>query len=52
MRSGSEEGSHLRLVDVCITRLKAESNTEEEEKCGLVGDGRWGRGLGVERACE
>ena len=30
MRSGSEEGSHLRLVDVCITQVKAECNKEEE----------------------
>ena len=27
----SEEGSYLRLVDVCITQLYAESNKEEEE---------------------
>ena len=32
MRSGSEKGSYLRLADVCITQLEAESNTEEEEE--------------------
>ena len=32
MRSGSEEGSYLRLVDFCITELQAESNKEEEER--------------------
>jgi len=32
MRSGSEEGSYLRLVDFCITHLTAESNKEEEER--------------------
>jgi hypothetical protein len=31
MRSGSEEGSYLRLVDFRITQLWAESNKEEEE---------------------
>jgi len=31
MRSRFEEGSYLRLVDVCITQLQAESNKEEEE---------------------
>ena len=30
--SSSEEGSYLRLVDFCITQLKAESNKEEGEK--------------------
>ena len=34
MRCGSEEGSHLRLVDVCITHLYSESNKEEEEDLG------------------
>ena len=40
LRSGSEAGSYLRLIDACITQLKAqgpsrtcnESNEEEEEK--------------------
>ena len=32
MRSGSEEGSYLRLVDFYITHLLAESNEEEEEE--------------------
>ena len=33
MRSTSEEGSYLRLVDfLCITQLWAESNAEEEKK--------------------
>ena len=32
MRSSSEEGSYLRLVDFCITQLSAESNDKEEEK--------------------
>ena len=32
MRSGSEEGSYLKLVDVCITQLQAESNKEKEKK--------------------
>ena len=32
MRSSSEEGSYLRLVDVCVTQFKAKSNTAEEEK--------------------
>ena len=32
MRSGSEEGSYLRLVDFCMTELQAESNEEEEDK--------------------
>ena len=27
----SEEGSYLRLIDLCITQLQAESNKEEEE---------------------
>jgi len=30
MCSGSEEGSYLRQIDSCITRL--ESNNEEEEE--------------------
>ena len=30
MRSGSEEGSYLRLVDFSITQLLAVSNKEEE----------------------
>jgi hypothetical protein len=43
MRSGSEEGSYLRLVDFYITQLQAESNKEEEEKRKKVyGQGsRW-----------
>ena len=32
MTSGSEEGPYLRLVDLCLTQLLAESNKEEEEK--------------------
>jgi len=31
LRSGSEEVACLRLVDLCITQLWAESNKEEEE---------------------
>ena len=31
MVCSSEEGSYLRLVDLCITQLQAESNKEEEE---------------------
>jgi hypothetical protein len=29
--SSSEEGSYLRLVDFCITQLKAESKKQEEK---------------------
>ena len=44
MCSGSEVGSYLRLIDSCITQLKAqgpsrtcnESNDEEEEVAGLA----------------
>jgi hypothetical protein len=32
MRSSSEEGSYLRLVDFCITQLLAESDKEEERE--------------------
>ena len=32
MRSSSEEGSYLRLVDCCITQLTAESNNEEKRR--------------------
>ena len=32
MRSSSEEGSYLRLVDFGITQLQAESNKEEEDR--------------------
>ena len=32
MRSSSEEGSYLRLVDFCITQLYAKSNKEEKKK--------------------
>jgi hypothetical protein len=32
LKSSSEEGAYLRLVDVCLTQLYAESNKEEEEK--------------------
>ena len=42
LRSSSKEGSYLRLVDLCITQLQAESNKEEEE-------GR-NQGLDLERA--
>ena len=35
MRSVSKEGLYLRLVDVCITQLQAESNKEEGEE-GLL----------------
>ena len=50
MRSGSEAGSYLRLIDSCITQLKAqgpsrtcdESKEEEEE----------GRDLAEERDAE
>ena len=28
---GSDEGSHLRLVDICITQLGAKNDKEEEE---------------------
>ena len=38
MKSSSEEGSYLRLVDVCITQLWAESNKEEE---GIPVQGTW-----------
>ena len=39
IRSSSEEGSYLRLVDFCITQLQAESNKEKEEE-------DWGAGVG------
>ena len=32
MRSGSEEGSSLRLVDFCTTQLLSVSNKEEEDE--------------------
>jgi len=35
MRSSSEEGSYLRLVDLFIVQFQAENNKEEEE--GLLG---------------
>ena len=56
MRSSSKEGSYLRLVDLCITRLYAESDTEEEDAvlgataalAGSVGVEVYGLGFGVE----
>jgi len=36
MRSGSEEGSHPKLVDFCITQLWAASNKKEEEEPPLA----------------
>ena len=39
MGSSSEEGSYLRLVDVCITQLWAESNQEEEKQKSEKGEG-------------
>jgi len=40
MCSGSEEGSYLRLTDVCITQLKAQGpsrtcNESKEEELGV-----------------
>ena len=45
IRSGSEEGSYLRPIDSCITKLKAqgpsrtcnESKEEEEEEKRVIG---------------
>ena len=37
MRSSSEEGSYLRLVDLCFIQLQAESNKEEEEDLERAG---------------
>ena len=37
MQSGFEEGSYLRLVDFCVTRIQAESNEEEEEGTPVPG---------------
>ena len=52
MCSGSETGSHLRLIDSCITQLKAQGTSracimskEEEEDLRLLPPRRLGRGL-------
>ena len=52
MCSGSEAGSHLRLIDSCITQLKAqgpsrtcnESKEEEKEDLSAVHGDHLGRG--------
>ena len=59
MCSGSEAGSYLRLIDSCITQLKAQGpsrtcneSKEEGEEFGVWGDGfgfgGWGLGAGVD----
>jgi len=51
--SGSEAGSYLRLIDSCITQLKAEGpsgtcneSKEEEDTCTVVGQILVVRGVG------
>ena len=43
MCSGAEAGSYLRLIDSCITQLRAQGpsrtcNESKEDRCGYLGE--------------